>query len=91
MCGMAAKFVDRHHSSGLIAFKPDEGLNALQQIISQSNPHLIAANIDWKLFPYSSSFLSTLSPIKSTTTTAIPVLLQLLDGSPSYRKKEIFS
>ncbi len=83
--GMAANLTERHRAGGLIAFKPDEGIKALELALTQTYPHLSIANVDWKRAPSQPSlFLSELITAKSTEG---PILLQrLTEALPSERQ-----
>ncbi len=82
--GLAAKLTERHRASGLIAFKPNEGIKAFELALTLNVPHMSIANIDWKLLPTLPSFFSELIPSKPAGT---PILLQRLSSAlPSERK-----
>ncbi len=85
--GMAANLTERHKAGGLIAFKLDEGLKVLEIVLNQYYSNLIAANIDWKSFPYRQTFLTELIGIKSKPAETTNLLQLLTDASPSKRKK----
>ncbi len=83
--GMAAKLTERHSSAGFIPFKPEEGLKILEQALNQSLSHLLAANVDWKLVPYSGALLGNLIQKRLI---AAPILFhRLTEAFPAERKE----
>ncbi len=47
--GLAANLTERHKSGGLTAFKPDEGIKAMEFSLNQAAAHLIVIKADWQL------------------------------------------
>ncbi len=83
--GLAAKLTERLRADGFSAFKPEEGIKALEiTLIGIPCPHIAIANVDWKLVPYKQTYLSELIATKFIKT---PILLQrLTEALPSERK-----
>ncbi len=50
--GMAAKLTARHRSSGMIPLSPEDGMNAFEIALKQSQNQLMIAPMNWKQFQH---------------------------------------
>ncbi len=82
--GLAAKLTERHRASGFIAIKPQEGVKAFELALTQANPHVSIAHIDWKKVSFKQAFLSEQVGFKGVE--AAMLFQHLSDALPSERK-----
>lgn len=91
--GMAAKLTERPSTSGVLPFKPELGIKALEEALKQTRECLVFANLDWTLILQKqlrkSAFYAELSPSQSVEKESITLLQQLKNAIPGQRKKMI--